>query len=209
MARIYRSSVLLRAPTVTKMIAINYESPRGVLCSNMMYDVSPEVTCSSRVINGWMLDWGKNTARNCSRIDSVISRVKKDKTWRFTVPVVSTRILKANFFEEVSLFVRNEERACIVFLEHEFPRYRPFYHAVFVSAQRRKLDRMNYHETWRIIRAWKPPLNEEKPCGGVTTVSDNNNVSLKTENEGGENGCRPFPAIFPFLVSAPFLTTLI
>lgn len=94
-----------------------------------------------------------------------------------TFEVASTRALKANFSVEVSLFVR-DEAACIAFFEGEFPCQRPFYPTVFVSAQRQKLDRMNYHETWRIIRAWKPPLNEAKPCGGVTTISDNNNVSL-------------------------------
>lgn len=82
------------------------------------------------------------------------------------------------------LFLWGMKRLILVF-EREFPRHRPFCPVVFVFAQRRKLDRMNYHETWRIVRAWKPPLNEGNPRNGVTTVSDNNNVSLKAENDGG------------------------
>lgn len=66
-------------------------------------------------------------------------------------------------------------------LKREFPcRRASIRRVLFVSAQKRKLDRMNYHETWWIMRARKPPLNEEEPRGGgVSTVLDNNNVPVR------------------------------
>lgn len=171
------------------MIAINYEFPRGVLCSNMMYDVSQKSPAPLEALN---VRLRKNTTT--IELNSVISRVKK---WNGVPYSIDTR-LKANFSAEISLFVREQ----LVSSSLNFRTTVRFYSAVFVLAQRRKMGRMNYHETWRIIRAWTPPLNEEKPCGDVTMVSDNNNnVSLKAEDENEKNGCRPFPAIFPFPLS--------
>lgn len=105
------------------------------------------------------------------------------------------------------IFLWRTKQLIFVF-ERKFPHHRPSCPAVLVFAQRRKLDRMNYHETWRIVRAWKPPLNEGNSRNGVTTVSDNNNVFLKGRKTTaeGERGCfRPFPVIFSSIPHFPLL----